>query len=71
VNVCRYNRCHDNAVEGFWTLWDNIVTVFAALDFPVSLDELFTSLYYINYCVACYRHSKGNFKINPRHYLQQ
>jgi hypothetical protein len=41
VNVCRYNRCHDNAVEGFWTLRDNIVTVFAALNFPVSLDELF------------------------------
>jgi hypothetical protein len=30
--MCRYNRCHDNAVIGFWALWVNtyervIVTV--------------------------------------------
>jgi hypothetical protein len=33
MNVCRYNRCHGNAVtvidredadKGFWTLWNNI-----------------------------------------------
>jgi hypothetical protein len=23
-DVCRYNRCHVNAVKGFWALWDNI-----------------------------------------------
>jgi hypothetical protein len=23
VCVCCYNRCHDNAVKGFWALWDN------------------------------------------------
>jgi hypothetical protein len=23
TNVC-YNRCHDNAVKGFWALWNNI-----------------------------------------------
>jgi hypothetical protein len=23
MNVCCYNRCHDNAVKGFWALWNN------------------------------------------------
>jgi hypothetical protein len=22
--ACCYNRCHDNAVAGFWASWDNI-----------------------------------------------
>jgi hypothetical protein len=22
--MCGYNRCHGNAVKGFWALWDNI-----------------------------------------------
>jgi hypothetical protein len=22
MNACCYNRCHDNAVKGFWALWD-------------------------------------------------
>jgi hypothetical protein len=24
MNVCRYNRCHGNAIKGFWALWHNI-----------------------------------------------
>jgi hypothetical protein len=44
MNVCCYNRCHGNAVEGFWTLCDNIYDcVFTTLDFHVILDGKFTS----------------------------
>jgi hypothetical protein len=44
--MCCYNRCHSNAVEGFWALWDNIYDyVFTTLDFPVIFDGQFTGIW--------------------------
>jgi uncharacterized YccA/Bax inhibitor family protein len=41
--VC-YNRCHDNAVKGFWALWDNIYDrVFTYLNFHSSFIFIFHS----------------------------
>jgi hypothetical protein len=39
MDVCCYNRCHGNAVDGFSALWDSIYDdVFTTSDFPVILD---------------------------------
>jgi hypothetical protein len=44
MNVCCYNRCHGNTVEGFWALWDNIYDcMLITLYLPVILDGQFTS----------------------------
>jgi hypothetical protein len=59
-----YNCCHDNAVKGFLTLWDNIYNcVFITLDFPVILDGQFTSAFYsrrvVEEKVGCERDALG------------
>jgi hypothetical protein len=44
IFICCCNRFHVNVLKGFWVLWDNIyVCVYTTLDFPVILQEQFTS----------------------------
>jgi hypothetical protein len=53
MNVCCYNRCHGNAVKGFWALWDNIYdyVCLLTLDFPIILDGKITSVCVLQFVV--------------------
>jgi uncharacterized membrane protein YpjA len=40
-----YDRCHGNAIMGFWTFLDNVYDyLFTTVDFPIILDGQFINI---------------------------
>lgn len=57
--ICAVTTCYDNAVKGFWAVWDATYDcVFGTSDFSVNVDRHFTSyafLYLIIFSLPPYK----------------